>query len=207
MTIHHAARIAFLVWVSLLATGARPAFASCVVDDQGPCYRYWHTDAVLLGEVRDKVRLAAQTVEGLTLGHTYRLRVNVLEGFRGAGPVGSVVAVDTFDGECGFDVAVGERVFFYAHRAKDGTLGASMHSRRFEDADDDLDYARSAAAGTAAARVYGEVLHRDDPVVDAGSFTPLANVTVRVRGTDFDAKTTTDDDGHYSIPPAWRGPI
>lgn len=199
MTIRHAARIAVLVWVSLLAVSARPAFASCVVDDQGPCYRYWHTDAVLLGEVRDKVLLAAQTVGGFTLGHTYRLRVEVVEGFRGAGPAGSVVAIDTFDGECGFDVAVGARVFFYAHRRKDGMLGASAYSRRFEDADQDLDYARAAVAGTAAARVYGKVLHRDDPVVDADSFTPLANVTVRVRGSGFDAKTTTDDEGHYTI--------
>ena len=199
MTIRRAARLAVLVWVSLLAVSVRPAFPQCVIDDQGPCYRYWHTDTVLLGEVRDKVLLAPQKVDGFTFGHTYRLRVEVLEGFRGAGPVGSIVAIDTSDGECGFDVGVGARVFFYADRQKDGTLGTSMYSRRFEDADEDLDYARSAARGAAAARVYGEVVHRDSPVPDGSSFRPLANVTVRVHGPDFDAKTTTDEEGHYSI--------
>jgi hypothetical protein len=199
MTIRHARRVAVLCWVSLLVVGSRPSLASCVVDDQGPCYRYWHTDAVLLGEVRDKVLVSAQTGGSFALGHTYVLRVAVLEAFRGAGPVGSMVAIETSSGECGFDVSVGARVFFYAHRRKDGTLGASSYSRPFEVADDDLDYARSANAGTAVARVYGEVLHRDDPVVDAGSFTSLSNVTVRVRGAGFDATTTTDDEGHYSI--------
>lgn len=67
-------------------------------------------------------------------------------------------------------------------------LGATIYSRRFEHTEDDLDYARSASAGTAAARVYGEVLHRDDPVLDASAFTPLANIAVRVRGAGFEAR-------------------
>ena len=125
--------------------------------------------------------------------------MEVLEGFRGVGAAGEVVSIASSTGECGFHVEVGERVFFYATRRKDGTLGATMYSRRFEDAEDDLDYARSAATGTAAARVYGDVLHRDDTVVDSSPFTPLASVRVRVRGVGFDARVTTDDEGHYSI--------
>ncbi len=199
MTIRRAARLALLVGVWLLTLSARSAFAMCVTDNQGSCYRYWHTDAVLLGEVRDSVQVGEQTVEGFSLGRTYRLRVEVLEGFRGVGAAGAVVSIESSTGECGFHVEDGERVFFYATRRKDATLGATMYSRRFEDAEDDLDYARSAAAGTAAARVYGDVLHRDDTVVDSSPFTPLANVTVRVRGVGFDAKVTTDDEGHYSI--------
>lgn len=194
----HATRLALFTWVWMLAS-AWPAFATCAVDDQGPCYRYWHTDAVLLGEVRDSVQVGEQTVEGFSLGRTYRLRVEVLESFRGVGAAGTVVSIETSTGECGFHVEVGQRVFFYATRQKDGTLGATMYSRPFEVAEDDLDYARSASAGTAAARVYGEVLHREDPVVDASAFTPLANIAVRVRGAGFDAKTTTDEHGHYSI--------
>lgn len=173
--------------------------ASCVVDNQGPCYRYWHTDVVLLGEVRDSVRLEEKTVDDFSFGHTYRLRVEVLEGFRGVGPAGSIVLIDTHSGECGFNAEVGERVFFYAQRQKDGALGASLYSQPFEHAGESLDYARSAAAGTAAARVYGDVMHRDDNVLDAGAFTPLPDVTVHVRGAGFEAKTTTDSDGHYSI--------
>lgn len=199
MTMRHVARLALLALVWLLTLSGRPAFATCVTDNQGPCYRYWHTDAVLLGEVRDSMQVGEQTVEGLSLGRTYRLRVEVLEGFRGVGAAGEIVSIESSTGECGFHVGVGERVFFYATRRSDGTLGATMYSRRFEDAEDDLDYARSAATGTAAARVYGDVLHRDDTVDDSSPFKPLANVRVRVRGVGFDAKVTTDDEGHYSI--------
>ena len=199
MTMRRATRLALFTWVWMLALSAWPAFATCTVDDQGPCYRYWYTDAVLLGEVRDSVQVGEQTVEGFSLGRTYLHRVEVLEGFRGVGAAGTVVSIESSTGECGFHVDVGERVFFYATRQKDGTLGATMYSRRFEDAEDDLDYARSASAGTAAARVYGEVLHREDPVLDASAFTPLANIAVRVRGAGFETKTTTDEHGHYSI--------
>jgi hypothetical protein len=194
-----ATRLALFTWVCMLALSAWPAFATCTVDAQGPCYRYWHTDAVLLGEVRDSVQIGEQTVERFSLGRTYLHRVEVLEGFRSIGAAGTVVFIKSSTGECGFHVEVGERVFFYATRRKDGTLGATMYSRRFESAEADLDYARSAKAGTAAARVYGEVLHREDPVLDASAFTPLANIAVRVRGAGFEAKTTTDEHGHYSI--------
>jgi hypothetical protein len=96
MTKRQAARLALLASAWLLILSPRPAFATCVTDNQGPCYRYWHTDAVLLGEVRDSVQLGEQTVEGFSLCRTYRLRVEVLEGFRGVGAAGAVVFISYF---------------------------------------------------------------------------------------------------------------
>ena len=37
-----------MVWLSVLTVNAGAADASCVVDNQGPCYRYWHTGLVLV---------------------------------------------------------------------------------------------------------------------------------------------------------------
>jgi hypothetical protein len=186
--------IAAVVWFAALMVSARPAEASCTIDDQGPCNRYWHTEMVLLGEVTDKVLLAKELG-----GDSFRLRVAVLEGFRGVGAAERFVTIHAREGECGVTTHVGERIFIYADREKDGAFWVSMYSGPLESSDEDLAYARMASTNAASALVYGEVRHRQDPVRDASSFTSLAGVTVRVRGKDFDATTTTDAEGEYSI--------
>lgn len=180
--------IAVLVWCSALVLTARPAEAVCLDDGQGPCYRYWHSDLVLFGEVTDKVLLS----KGL-LGGNYRLRVTVLEGFRGVGPAESSITIHARDGECGVFTPVGKRMFVYADREDDGAFWASMHSMPLESAEPDLAYARLASKNAASTMVYGAVVHRDDAVVE------VSGVTVRVRGEGFDARTTSDAEGNYSI--------
>lgn len=186
--------IAIVVWFSALIASARTAEASCTIDDQGPCYRYWHAERVLLGEIKDKVLLTKQLG-----GDNFQLRIAVIEGFRGVSPAESLVTINAYDGECGLNGRVGDRILFYADREKDGAFWASIYSMPVEISDADLVYARLASKNAAAAMVYGEVDHRDDRVRDAGAFTSLAGVTVRVRGKGFDVKTTTDVEGNYSI--------
>ena len=185
--------VLFSCLVTLLAN-ARPAAGACVSDGQGPCYRYWKADAVLLGQVTEKVLIKKDV-----WGNSYRLRVAVMEAFRGVGPGESSVTLGVYDGECGLEVNVGDQMLFYGFRRKDGTLGASSDSTPFEDADEGLAYARLARRNAATAMVYGSVVQREENPEDIDSFTSLSGVTVHVRGEDFDATSVTDEDGRYSV--------
>lgn len=187
-------RLAIVLWFSMLLGNAHISEATCVDDGQSPCYRYWHTDAVLLGEVRSKIPLTNDSSDSSS-----RLRVAVVEAFRGIDRTESLVTIDIHSGECGVDAEVGQQILFYADREKEGTLRASMHSVPFEDSEADLTYARLASAHAASAMVYGVVERRDTPDEDGSSFTALSGVIVRARGKNFDAETATDADGHYSM--------
>jgi hypothetical protein len=188
-------RIAFVIaGFMTLFLNAKPAAGACVDSGQGPCYRYWGAEIVLLGEVKEKVLLTKETLD-----NSYRLDVSVLEGFRGIGPEQAAITFHVRDGECGLDVNVGDRVLFYASRGKDAKMWASSDSTALALAEEGLAYARLASAGAAAARVYGDVVHRDIDPQDGESFTPMPGVTVRVRRPGFDASAVTDVNGDYSM--------
>ncbi|MFO1207574.1 MAG: hypothetical protein U1E63_17925 [Burkholderiales bacterium] len=100
--------------------------------------------------------------------------------------------------EYGFAPAVGERVFVYANRGKDGAFWLSAYSSpsitpRGPGVRD------QAVRHAASAMVYGQVEHREDPVLDARAFTSLVGVRVRARGVGFGMTTTTDGGGNYAI--------
>lgn len=193
-------RIIAAVWLLTALVNARPADASCVVDNQGPCYRYWHTEMVVLGEVMERAVIGKQVVEEqYVIGSTFRLRLSVLERFRGVSDADAEVVLNAQDGECGFAPAVGDRVFVYANRDKDGAFWLSAYSSPLKYAKTDLAYARRAVRHAASAMVYGQVEHREDPVLDARAFTSLVGVRVRARGVGFDMTATTDGGGNYAI--------
>lgn len=184
----------------MLLMHAPPAGATCTIDGQGPCYRYWHTDLVLLGEVKERELVGKDMFEGrYLLRSRFRLRLAVLEGFRGVTLGQSEVVVQASDGECGYAPQVGARVFVYADRGKDGAFELSMYSSPLESADEDLEYARMAVREATSALVYGQVENREDTALNTFRFTPLKGVRVRAYGAGFDVTVATDDDGDYAI--------
>lgn len=126
---HELARVAATVSLLMVLVNVRAAEATCAVDNQGPCYRYWHTEMVFLGEVRERELIGRQLIDQqYVLGYNFRLRLSVLERFRGVAQADTEVVVNAYDGECGFAPAVGARVFVYANRGKEGAFWLSVYS-------------------------------------------------------------------------------
>ena len=192
-----------LVVACVLLSGS--AEASCVTDGQGPCYRYWKVDAVFVAKVLEKVSLpipGLEVPEGMiAVGGDARLRVLVVEAFRGV-KAGATLTMSAPDDVCaGIDAEDGGELFIYASKNKKGDLWAQGCgvSHPLEDAEADLAYARSVTNGGPPALVYGDVHLREDTYGDSRDFSALTGVRVRVTGKNFVAETETDQEGNYAI--------
>jgi hypothetical protein len=197
--------IRFLIAAAILLSVARPSQALCVTDGQGPCYRFWKVEAVFVAKILDKVPLPEPGGEPappdtIRVGENYRLQVQVVEAFRGV-TAGAMMTLFAPDGVCGgVNAENGGELFIYAGRNKSGELWAQGCgvSKRLEEAEDDLAYARSVTGHGPSALVYGDVYHREDRDGDS-DFAAMAGVRVRVSGEYFTAEAETDAEGNYAI--------
>jgi hypothetical protein len=195
-----------------LFPAARPASALCGTDGQGPCYRYWESEAVFVAKVLDMVTIQPpdrlEPPPGMVwIGGNYRLQVRIAEAFRGVS-AGTVMTLFAPGGVCGgVDAANGGELFIYATRNKAGELwaqGCGM-SRPLELASADLAYARSVTSQGPSGVVFGDVFQRTDSY--GRDFSPMSGVRVRVSSGTFYAEVATDDEGNYSIIVPHAGPF
>ena len=198
-----AAVFRILIAAAILFAAARPSVASCITDGQGPCYRYWNVEAVFVAKVIEMTPFRIERLDPgvVYLGGDYRLRVIVVEAFRGV-EGGATVTLFAPDGVCGgINAENGGELFVYALRNKSGELWAQGCgvSGPLERAAADLAYARSVHAQGPAAVFYGDVVQREDLTGGPADFSPMAGVRIRVRGVNFEAETETDDKGNYSL--------
>jgi hypothetical protein len=196
-------RATLAVLVMLTVCDASPVSAVCVTDGQGPCYRFWKTEAVFVAKVVQKEPLtpAPASSEFVALGGNYRLNVVVVEGFRGV-KTGTQLILFAPDGVCGgVGANDGEELFVYASHNKSGELWAHGcgESKPVENAQADLAYARSVTNHGPSALIYGDVFERLDKYGDYRDFTAMQGIRIRVSNARFQGEATTDREGNYSI--------
>ena len=198
----------------LTGSAARAEACTCLPKSEicGAASEYWRTAVVFLGRVDAIERPASKSTPRYLLSRRVRLRV--LEAFRGSPPPGSDVIVLTGSGggDCGYPFRATQEFLVYATKRPDtGELTTSICSRTraAEQAVEDLEYARAAAAGRApAGRVTGEVRVQTRELAAARRRvrpTPLAGITVRLTQNGATLRAQTDAEGRYTIEGAAPG--
>ena len=200
--------IAILVTLTGLVYSGANASASCMTDGQGPCNRFWKAEAVFVAKVLDKIPIREWAPSGALLpseimfgNSNARLQVRVAEAFRGV-EAGAVLTLFAPDDVCGsVDARDGGESFVYASRNMAGELWAAGCgvSGPLENADADLEYARSVTSRGPEGFVFGDVFRRTDTYGDSRDFSAMAGIRVIVSGGGFHAEVVTDDEGNYSI--------
>jgi hypothetical protein len=192
----------------LAGTAVRADACTCLPKSEvcGAASEYWRTAVVFLGRVDAIERPAAKDTPRYLLSRRVRLRV--LEPFRGSPPAGSDVIVLTGagGGDCGFPFTAAQEYLVYASRRGDeGELATSICSRTrpAAEASADLEYARAAAAGRAApGRVTGQVRVETRELARSRRRirpAPLAGIMVRLTRNGETLHARTDEQGRYAI--------
>jgi Carboxypeptidase regulatory-like domain len=136
-------------------------------------------------------------------GPSRRMQLRVTEAFRGV-TKGSLIDVFGYNTSCDLFFGAGERWMVYAHPRAGGNgfvAGTCSGSRRIEEADDDLEYARRVKSGKPfTGSILGKVSY-----VDGHRIVPVGGVRITVTSSPSQARhATTDADGDYEVP-AGRG--
>jgi carboxypeptidase family protein len=192
----------------LFAASATPLHACTCVPHSALCGAagdFWRTTAVFIGRVESVERAAAKQA-ARPIG-TRRVRLRVLEAFRGTTAPGSDVIVTTGSGggDCGFPFAEGQEYLVYATRYEESgelSTGICSRTRPAAAAAADIEYARAAAAGRApAGRITGEVRleTRDLSGSRRTQRSPLSGITVVLSKDGSVTRAVTDARGQYSV--------
>lgn len=114
------------------------------------------------------------------------------------------VATGRGGGDCGYDFEAGKRYLVYAYRlTKDNRLATSICSRtrRFEAADDDIQFLGTLPSLSAGVTIYGEVKRQLHSVKSGNAETvgSVADAALVVEGSDEKREIRTDAQGRYRV--------
>ena len=190
-----------LALLGVLALPSRSDACSCVSQNH-PCEAAWKVDAVFVAQVLDVIPDPARR-------RPTRIRVRVLETFRGEPPNDAILTTSAELGNCGYDgFSVGETYLVYAGARSylDGTssrLDVSLCSRtrRISEAAEDLAYLRTmAGASPSRGAILGTAV-RDDATLNA--LEPFAGLVVTAESNGSRYQAVSDDQGRYrlDVPP------
>lgn len=198
---------AAVVLAGLIGIPARADACSCAM--RGPsCQETWDVDAVFVGTVVDIQRAQALRGGGSLADFLMqrRVRLSVVEMFRG-GVAGDVdIYTGAGDGDCGYAFRVGKTYLVYGRRAQSGRLTTSICSRTraLGKAAEDLAYLRSdLPRNDTFSSIFGRAVQIGPEMGPVSGREPVANVRVvaSTRTSRFEAWTASDGTYSMRVPP------
>jgi hypothetical protein len=192
--------------VTLLGMPAASEACSCIIP--GPsCEETWQVDAVFVAQVLDIRAMPPGNPQSAPwLDMRRRVRLLVVEVFRG----GVSKEIDVYTGEgggdCGYEFRSGETYLVYGRRAANGPLTTNICSRTrpIDEAGDDLAYLRSALLRRdGLSTIFGNAIALEQDAEPGSPREPVANVhVVAESGTRrFEAWTAADGTYSMQVPP------
>ena len=187
---------------SLLGWPGRADACSCV--GQGPpCERFWEAQAVFVGRV---VEIEPYPSGDIPYIGNRRVRLDVLEPFRGVTTSDVEVITGSGGGDCGYPFRRGGTYLVYASAANNSSrlaTGICTRTRALGDANEDLAYGRGLrSAPSAGGVIAGTVRHRDrraETKGRAGDFAPVPGVDVAFECGGLTYRATTNESGRFEI--------
>ncbi|HYX29380.1 MAG TPA: hypothetical protein VE863_12520 [Pyrinomonadaceae bacterium] len=151
------------------------------------CAEYWRADAVFVGYVK------TITEPNERSDNVARLHLIVEQPLRGITEA-EVDVLTAWKTSCDIGFKVGERWLIYAYRNEDTQMlgaGACSSTKRFEDAEEDLSYARSVSESRAGQSIVGSIVEN--------MWTPLSGMKVALESADRKLETVTDEYGGFDF--------
>lgn len=199
--------VLFLLFVLSLWFAPPASACTCVPPSNvcGAAADYWGTAAVFLGRVESIEQAPSKRVPRFLASRRVRLRV--VEPFRGAPAAGSEIVVLTGSGggDCGYPFKEGQEYLVYGRRSEESgelTTGICSRTRPAAQAAADVEYARAAVAGRApSGRIVGHVLleTRDMSGARRTRPRPLPGMTVVLTQDGSSIRAQTDAQGRYLV--------
>ncbi|HEU4834360.1 MAG TPA: hypothetical protein VFS90_08100 [Pyrinomonadaceae bacterium] len=183
--------ILFLIAVAAFTISSDQVFA-CQCDDYHVpiCGRYWRSDVVFVGQVRDITPIESRSPQELPLATVHFI---VEQPFRGV--TTATIDVQTMWGTmCDIRFVKGKRyLVFGARDSETNQLGTGMCSgtRAVEDSEDALNYIRSVMQGAASESIKGSI--------EQMMYKEIAGAKVEIRNGKTSFETTSDEKGKFSV--------
>jgi hypothetical protein len=186
-----------LLLALLILAPARVEACTCMLGAP-VCETFWKTDVVFAGEVLEVTPIPNPAGEGF-MPHR-RVRLRVMQAWRGT--VGDTVEVTTGagGGDCGYDFKQGISYLVYAH-SREGALttGICSRTRPLAQAGDDLAYLKTALQPSAAGRIFGTVQYQRTQEDVNQPPRLIANYRVELTGAGKTRTASTGADGRYEF--------
>jgi len=190
-----------LLAVMLTYLAAADATALCGSDVVSRCLHYWNTDVVFVGTVTEITRVrVGSDLGGARLDDAERVQLEVNEAFRGVTSA-SMTIINVLHSEAA-QFEMGKPFIVYADRnEEDGTLRTNLcaGTRRVEQAEEDLNYARWIATNPSGGRVGIAVYHEQ--------WDPDANESRQYPFPDRVQVTLTGNGRSWTASPRANGPF
>lgn len=190
------------VLLFLINAAAAAAFSCSCMLGGAPCQSYGSTPVVFSGKVT-AVETFETTREGVPFKiQQRRVRLAVLESFKGIDSQAVDVVTGQGGGDCGYDFKVNESYLIYAWEEK-GKLstGICSRTRPMADALEDLEYIRGLSKAAPEGRIFGTIfLSKPRRSDEAWQPNPkLAGLGVTAAGPKGTVTMQTDADGQFSF--------
>jgi hypothetical protein len=188
--------------IVFLAAFAPDATACSCGSGGPPCQNYFEVHAVFVGTVQDISPVEGQTEDGDIFPRRL-VRFSIERAFKGVQGTSVHVFTGLGGGDCGFDFKTRGQYVVYAHRTRDGSLGASICSRTrpVAKADEDLRFLETIPPVGSGGQVYGTVIHWEYDLAEGHPIAegPFQGIPVSLRGPAGVFAATTDTNGRYEI--------
>jgi hypothetical protein len=200
------ARIALLGMVACVALAPRAADACTCIGPLPACQAVWQAEAVFIGYVTAIEPVQRTIPPDLTqptpdIFDALRVRMNVIETFRGSLPATIDLYTGAGGGDCGYAFRLEHAYVVYASQAGDGRLrtGICSNTRLLEAAEGDLDYLRRLPGlDSTMGTIQGTARLRPE-VLDGRPAEPYAGARVIAVSDATRYETITGPDGSYEL--------
>jgi hypothetical protein len=193
-------RVLVFLLLPILALVFVPARAdACTCVTGAPvCETFWKTDVVFSGEVLDVS--PTQNPSGERFQSDRRVRLRVLQSWRGQLEQTVELTTGSGGGDCGYDFQKGVRYLVFAHHWRGGlTTSICSRTTQLADAAEDLEYLKTALEPAAAGRIFGAVRYRRDANSFTGTHTPIPGYEIQLSNGRQTWKASSDKDGRYEF--------
>lgn len=181
-----------LVAIGFFTVSPDQVFACVCADYNVPiCGRYWQSDAVFVGQLRD-ITPPPRSRSSQDMPYA-TLHFIVEQPFRGV--TTTTLDVQTLSGtDCDINFRKGERYLVYGARSEESNqlfTGLCMGTDSVENSEEELNYIRSVMQGTAGESITG--------VIDQFRYKYIAGAKIDIRNGNTRFETTSDEKGKFSI--------